>query len=188
MTGINVIMYYAPSIFKSAGFGTGSALFQTAIMGLVNLTFAVIAMFFVDKAGRKPLMIVGSAGTGISLLLLAITFITNHFQGYFVLFCIMGYLAFFGFSVGPVVWVIISEIFPNSLRSHAVAISFFFLWLADFAVSFTFPYLLSHLAGYSFLIYSFLSFACLLFVLKYVTETKGKSLEQIERELVGRTN
>lgn len=188
VTGINVIMYYAPSIFKSAGFGTGSALFQTAIMGLVNLTFAVIAMFFVDKAGRKPLMIVGSAGTGISLLLLAITFITNHFQGYFVLFCIMGYLAFFGFSVGPVVWVIISEIFPNSLRSHAVAISFFFLWLADFAVSFTFPYLLSHLEGYSFLIYSFLSFACLLFVLKYITETKGKSLEQIEKELVGRTN
>ncbi len=181
-SGINVIMYYAPSIFKSAGFGTGSALFQTAIMGLINLTFAVIAMFFVDKLGRKPLMIIGSIGTGISLLLLAITFITNHFQGYFVLFCIMGYLAFFGFAIGPVAWVIISEIFPNSLRSHAVAISFFFLWMADFIVSFTFPYLLANLKGYSFLIYSFVCFVCLLFVIKYITETKGKTLEQIEEE------
>lgn len=184
-SGINVIMYYAPSIFRSAGFGTDSALFQTAIMGLVNLTFAVIAMFFVDRVGRKPLMIIGSIGTGLSLLLLAITFITGHFHGYFVLFCIMSFLAFFGFSIGPVVWVLISEIFPNSLRSHAVAISFFFLWAANFVVSFTFPYLLSHLKGYSFLIYSFMCFLCLLFVIKYIAETKGKSLEQIEKEFVG---
>lgn len=183
-TGINVVMYYAPSIFRSAGFGTGSALFQTAIMGLVNLSFAVVSMFFVDRLGRKPLMIIGSVGACTSLLLLAITFITNHFQGYFVLCCIMGFLAFFGFSLGPVVWVLISEIFPNSLRSHAVAISFFFLWAADFAVSFTFPYLLVHLKGYSFLIYSLMCFLCLLFVIKYLTETKGKTLEQIEKEMV----
>lgn len=188
VTGINVIMYYAPSIFKSAGFGTDSALLQTAIMGLVNLTFAVTAMFFVDRVGRKPLMIIGSIGTGISLLLLAITFITNHFQGYFVLFCIMGYLAFFGFSIGPVVWVLISEIFPNRLRSHAVAISFFFLWLADFMVSLTFPFLLSNLKGYSFLIYSFLCFVCLLFVIKFIKETKGRTLEQIEKEFTGKAS
>jgi MFS family permease len=188
VTGINVIMYYAPSIFKSAGFGTDSALLQTAIMGLVNLTFAISAMFFVDRVGRKPLMIIGSIGTGISLLLLAITFITNHFQGYFVLFCIMGYLAFFGFSIGPVVWVLISEIFPNRLRSHAVAISFFFLWLADFMVSLTFPFLLSNLKGYSFLIYSFLCFVCLLFVIKFIKETKGRTLEQIEKEFTGKAS
>lgn len=187
-SGINVIVYYAPSIFKSAGFGMDSALLQTAIMGLINLTFAVVAMFFIDRFGRKPLMIIGSIGTGVSLLLLAITFISNHFEGYFVLFCIMGYLAFFGFSIGPVIWVIISEIFPNSLRSYAIAISFFFLWLADFIVSFTFPYLLTNLKGYSFLIYSFVCFVCLLFVIKYVTETKGKTLEQIEKELVGAGN
>lgn len=183
VTGINVIMYYAPSIFKSAGFGTGSALWQTAVMGLVNLTFAVTAMFFVDRLGRKPLMIIGSAGMGISLLLLAFTFITNNFEGYFVLFCIMGFLAFFGFSVGPVVWVLIAEIFPNKLRSHAVAICFFFLWAADFLVTFTFPYLLKRLEGYSFLIYASLCLLCLLFVIRFITETKGKSLEQIEKEL-----
>lgn len=185
VTGINVIMYYAPSIFKSAGFGTDSALLQTAIMGLVNLTFAVASMFFVDKLGRKPLMIIGSIGMGISLLLLAVTFITNNFQGYFVLFCIMGFLASFGFSLGPVVWVLISEIFPNSLRSHAVAVSVFLLWAANFVVSFSFPYLLEHLKGFSFLIYSLMCFLCLWFVIKFLTETKGKSLEQIEHELVG---
>jgi sugar porter (SP) family MFS transporter len=107
VTGINVIMYYAPSIFKSAGFGSDSALFQTALMGLVNLTFAVVSMFLVDRIGRKPLMVIGSIGMGVSLLLLAITFITNNFHGYFLLFCIIGFLASFGFSLGPVVWVLI---------------------------------------------------------------------------------
>ncbi|HVU53909.1 MAG TPA: sugar porter family MFS transporter [Puia sp.] len=188
ITGINVIMYYAPSIFESAGFAPDSALFQTALMGLVNLTFAVISMSLVDRLGRKPLMVIGSIGMGISLLLLAITFITNHFSGYLVLFCIIGFLASFGFSLGPVVFVLISEIFPNNLRSHAVAISIFLLWAANFIVSFSFPYMLKNLQGYSFLLFSFMCFLCLLFVLRYLTETKGKSLEQIERELAGSGN
>lgn len=185
VTGINVIMYYAPAIFRSAGFGTDSALQQTAIMGLVNLSFAVASMFFVDRLGRRPLMIIGSIGMGVSLLALAIAFLTNQFQGYLVLFCIMGFLASFGFSLGPVVWVLIAEIFPNSLRSHAVAVSVFLLWAANFVVSFSFPYLLSHFGGSCFFIFSAMCFLCLWFVIKYLTETKGKSLEQIEQELVG---
>jgi len=102
-----------------------------------------------------------------------------------VLFCIIGFLASFGFSVGPVVFVLISEIFPNNLRSHAVAISIFLLWTANFIVSFTFPYLLKNLQGYTFLIFSSMCFLCLLFVVRFLTETKGKSLEQIEKELAG---
>jgi sugar porter (SP) family MFS transporter len=160
VTGINVVMYYAPAIFKSAGFGTNSALLQTALMGMVNLTFAVVSMFFVDKMGRKPLMVIGSIGMSIAMTLLALTFITGHAKGYFVLICIMGYLAAFGFSLGPVVWVLIAEIFPNRLRSYAVATATFMLWGANFIVSLTFPYLLN------------------------LEETKGKTLEEIEMDFI----
>jgi sugar porter (SP) family MFS transporter len=182
VTGINVVMYYAPAIFKSAGFGTNSALLQTALMGMVNLTFAVVSMFFVDKMGRKPLMVIGSIGMSIAMTLLALTFITGHAKGYFVLACIMGYLAAFGFSLGPVVWVLIAEIFPNRLRSYAVAIATFMLWGANFVVSLTFPYLLDNLKGWSFVIYGSMCVLCLLFVLKYLDETKGKTLEEIEMD------
>jgi sugar porter (SP) family MFS transporter len=185
VTGINVVMYYAPSIFKSAGFGNESALFQTALMGMVNLTFAVVSMFCVDKMGRKPLMIIGSIGMSVAMTLLALTFVTGHAQGYFVLLCIMGYLAAFGFSLGPVVWVLIAEIFPNRLRSYAVAIATFTLWAANFLVSLSFPYLLSHLKGYCFVIYGSMCLLCLWFVWKYLRETKGKSLEQIEQDFMG---
>jgi sugar porter (SP) family MFS transporter len=182
ITGINVVMYYAPSIFESAGFGKDSALLQTAVMGMVNLTFAVVSMFFVDKMGRKPLMLIGSIGMSIAMTLLAVTFITGHAKGYFVLLCIMGYLAAFGFSLGPVVWVLIAEIFPNRLRSIAVAIATFTLWAADFIVSLTFPYLLKHAQGYSFVIYGSACLLCFLFCLKYLEETKGKTLEEIEMD------
>ncbi len=185
VTGINVVMYYAPAIFKSAGFGNESALLQTALMGMVNLTFAVVSMFFVDRMGRKPLMIIGSIGMSIAMALLAVTFISGHAKGYFVLACIMGYLAAFGFSLGPVVWVLIAEIFPNRLRSYAVAIATFMLWGANFVVSLTFPYLLNHLQGYCFLIYGSMCLLCLFFVLKYLDETKGKTLEEIEMHLSG---
>ncbi len=185
VTGINVVMYYAPAIFKSAGFGNDSALLQTALMGMVNLTFAVVSMFFVDKVGRKPLMVIGSIGMSIAMTFLALTFITGHERGYFVLVCIMGYLAAFGFSLGPVVWVLISEIFPNRLRSYAVAIATFALWGANFVVSLTFPYLLNNLKGWSFVIYGAMCVLCLLFVLKFLEETKGKSLEEIEMDITG---
>jgi MFS family permease len=139
-------------------------------------------MFFVDKVGRKPLMLIGSVGMSIAMTLLAVTFITGHAKGYFVLICIMGYLAAFGFSLGPVVWVLIAEIFPNRLRSIAVAIATFTLWAADFIVSLTFPYLLKHLQGYSFVIYGSMCVVCFLFCLKYLEETKGKTLEEIEMD------
>jgi sugar porter (SP) family MFS transporter len=184
VTGINVVMYYAPAIFKSAGFGNDSALLQTALMGMVNLTFAVVSMFFVDKMGRKPLMVIGSIGMSIAMILLAVTFISGHAKGYFVLICIMGYLAAFGFSLGPVVWVLIAEIFPNRLRSYAVATATFMLWGANFIVTLTFPYLLNNLKGWSFVIYGAMCVLCLLFVLKYLEETKGKTLEEIEMDFI----
>lgn len=182
VTGINVVMYYAPSIFKSAGFGQSSALFQTAMMGFVNLTFSVVSMFFVDRVGRKPLLIVGSIGMSIAMAMMAVTFISGHARGYFLLLWIMGYLAAFGFSLGPVVWVLIAELFPNRVRSYGVAIATFMLWGANFVVSVTFPYLLNTLQGYSFVIYGAMCVLCLMFVRRYVRETKGKTLEEIETE------
>ncbi|HTE34346.1 MAG TPA: MFS transporter, partial [Chryseolinea sp.] len=183
ITGINVIMYYAPTIFRFAGFGTDSALLQTVLMGIVNMVFAIASMFFVDKLGRRPLMIIGSAGMGLCLLALAVIFIYPDIHRFFVLGSIMGFLAFFGFSLGPVVWVIISEIFPNKLRSYAVAVTVFFIWASNFIVSLSFPYLLANLGGHSFFIFSFMCFLCVLFVVKYLKETKGKTLERIEYEL-----
>ena len=185
VTGINVVMYYAPAIFKSAGFGNSSALFQTAVMGLMNLVFSIASMFFVDRVGRRSLMVIGSIGMSIAMFLLALTFISGHARGPFVLICIMGYLAAFGFSLGPVVWVLIAELFPNRVRSYAVAIATFVLWGANFVVSLTFPYLLNSLRGYSFVIYGAMCVLCLLFVLRYLHETKGKTLEEIESEIAG---
>ena len=188
VTGINVVMYYAPAIFKTAGFGNSSALLQTAILGIVNLTFVVASMFFVDRLGRKPLMIIGSIGMSVAMFLLALTFISGHARGYFVLICIMGYLAAFGFSLGPVVWVILAEIFPNRVRSYAMAIAIFMLWGANFIVTLTFPYLLNNAKGYAFVIYGVMCVLCLLFVMKYLHETKGKTLEEIEGEIAGRAH
>jgi sugar porter (SP) family MFS transporter len=180
VTGINIIMYFAPSIFKAANFAQSSALFQTALIGVVYLTFSLLSMFFVDKLGRKPLMIIGSVSMGISLVLLALTFITNHTDGYLVMFCIMGFIASFGFSLGPIVWVLIPEIFPNHYRSMGVAMSVFVMWAANFLVTFTFPFLLKVLHGHAFFIYAFMCVLCLIFSVVYLRETKGKSLEELE--------
>jgi len=187
VTGINVIMYYAPSIFLSAGFGADSALMQTAFIGLVNQTFAILAMFLVDKMGRRPLMIIGSIGMTISMGMLSLTFISGNQKGYGVLLCIMCYLAAFGFSLGPVVFVLLSEMFPNRLRGYAVAVATFMLWSSNFVVSMTFPYLLAHFKGYSFTVYGMLCLLCLVFVLKYVRETKEKTLEEIEKDFADRS-
>lgn len=180
VTGINIIMYFAPSIFKAANFGQSSALFQTAIIGIVYLVFSLLAFLFIDKIGRKPLMIAGSAGMAISLILLALTFVTNHTTGYLVLFCIMGFIASFGFSLGPVVWVLIPEIFPNQYRSEGVALSVFVMWVANFLVTVTFPMLLKAIHGYAFFIYAAMSVLCAIFSVTMLRETKGKTLEELE--------
>jgi len=183
VTGINVIMYYAPAIFKSAGLGNDSALFQTMIMGLVNLTFTIVSILLIERLGRRLLMLIGSVGMGIFLFAISIAYFTGSFTGIIVLVFIMGYLAFFALSLGPIVWVLIGEIFPNNLRSHAVSLAVFCLWAANLVVSFSFPILLVYLkGGYTFLIYAVMCVLCFIFVYKYLIETKGKTLEQIEKE------
>ncbi len=187
VTGINVFLYYAPEIFKSAGTGTSVALLQTIVVGAVNLGFTIIAIWTVDKLGRKPLMIIGSAGMGISLLSMGLAAFYQSTAGWLLIF-ILGYIACFAFAVGPVTWVILSEIFPTRIRGRAMAVAAFCLWLANYVVTQTFtvmdkdPYLVEKFHhAFPFWIYGILCAVEVIFVWLLVPETKGKTLEQIEQ-------
>ena len=132
MTGINSIMYYAPVIFQSIGAGASSAVMQTAIIGGGNLIFTFVAISLIDRLGRKPLLIGGVTGMIISLTSIAVAFYFKKYEGYLILFLILTYIASFSASLGPVTWVLVSEIFPNKLRSKAMSVSIVSLWLANF--------------------------------------------------------
>ena len=186
VTGINVVMYYAPIIFERAGTATNVALLQTVAIGIVNLTFTLVAMRLIDRRGRRPLMLFGTAGMALALSVLAGAFLLERTGGVWVLVSILAYVACFAASLGPVVWVVLSEIFPIKGRGLLMSVATFVLWLANFVVSFTFPWLLAHLGGgWTFLLYAALSGLAFLFIWRAVPETKGKSLEELEKELVG---
>ena len=139
VTGINVFLYYAPEIFKQLGSKTDAAMLATVVVGAVNLTFTLIAIWTVDRLGRKPLMILGAAGMVSFLVAMGAAIAVPIARPAWAVICILGYIAFFAISVGPVIWVILSEIFPNSIRGRAMSIATFALWTANFVVSQTFP-------------------------------------------------
>jgi len=178
--GINVVLYYAPTIFKGLGFGNDAAMWQTVIMGFVNIIFTLVAIFTVDKFGRKPLLIIGSAGMAIGMFAIGTL---AHFQiiGVSTLIFIVIYTAAFMMSWGPVCWVLISEIFPNTIRGKAVAIAVAAQWIANFIVSSTFPVLESISMTFTYILYGVMAVLSAVFVWKMVPETKGKTLEEMER-------
>ena len=187
VTGINVFLYYAPEIFKKMGSGVDAALMETIVVGGVNLLFTVLAIWTVDSLGRKPLMIVGSLGMGVCLTAMGISAQFGR-VGLGMLPWVLGYIAFFALSVGPVVWVLLSEIFPTKIRGRALSITTFCLWIANFIVSQTFPmmdenpWLIARFHhGFPFYIYAAFCAAMVLVVWMLVPETKGRSLEEIER-------
>jgi SP family arabinose:H+ symporter-like MFS transporter len=183
-TGINVIMYYAPLIFERAGFGTGSALLQTVAVGAVNFVFTILAMRLVDRVGRRPLLLVGAAAMSLSLFTLSMVFFAEMWEGYWVLVFILGFIASFAVSFGPVVWVLISEIYPNNVRGIAVSLATLALWSANFIVTGTFPSMLASWdGGLAFLFYAAINLVSLVFVWFFVPETKGLSLEELEISL-----
>lgn len=185
--GINVVLYYAPEIFKTMGANTDTALLQQIVVGAINLSFTVLAIFTVDKFGRKPLMIIGALIMSVSMLILGTTFYTNS-VGMGSLICMLVYTAGFAMSWGPVCWVLLSEIFPNSIRSTVMSIAVAGQWVANFMVSWTFPMLdknqyltdnFNH--GVSYWIYGVMGLFAAFLVWKMVPETKGKTLEEMEK-------
>jgi sugar porter (SP) family MFS transporter len=187
VTGINVFLYFGTEIFKKMGSETNAALLQTVIVGAVNLTFTVIAIWTVDWLGRKPLMMIGSAGMGMSLLAMGLAAYVQK-TDVWILFFILGYIACFALSVGPVTWVILSEIFPTRIRGRAMAIATVCLWVANYVISQTFPmmdenpWLIERFhRGFPFWVYGVFCVCLFVFVLRFVPETKGKTLEEIEQ-------
>ena len=188
VTGINVFLYYAPEIFKSvAGTEMDVALLQTIVVGVVNLLFTVIAIWTVDKVGRKPLMIIGAAGMGLSLTAIGLAAYTGAIGAWLLIF-MLGYIACFALSVGPVTWVILSEIFPTKIRGRAMGIAALCLWVANYIVSQTFPMMDGHPGlvarfnhGFPFFVYAVFCVVLVVVMWRLVPETKGRSLEEIEK-------
>lgn len=183
--GINVVLYYAPEIFRNMGSGTDSALLQTIIVGIINLSFTTLAIFTVDKFGRRPLMITGSIGMAVSMFLLGMLFFSGNL-GIGALIVMLLYTASFAVSWGPVCWVLLAEIFPNQIRGSAMALAVAVQWIANYLVSWTFPMmdkssylteLFNH--GFAYWVYALMAVLSALFMWKMVPETKGKTLEEM---------
>jgi sugar porter (SP) family MFS transporter len=178
--GINAIMYYAPDIFKQVGSGNESAFQQTVIVGIINVAFTWVAIYFVDKWGRKSLLLWGGAGMAISLFMVGAAFQFN-WSGFIILIFILAYVACFAASYGPVTWVVIAEIFPIKLRGLAMSVSTLILWVAVYFVTQFFPILLELMGpAYTFWFFCLMSSMAFFYVLKMVPETKNKTLEEIE--------
>ncbi len=186
VTGINVFLYYAPDIFNKLGAHTDAALLQTVIVGAVNLLFTVVAIWTVDRLGRKPLMLLGSFGMGVSLVAIGLAACLQKTEMWVLVF-ILGYIASFALAVGPVTWVILSEIFPTRIRGRGMALATVCLWAANFIVSQTFPMMdrsprllgwFHH--GFPFFLYAGFCAMTIVLVWRWVPETKGQTLERIE--------
>ncbi|MGB3776683.1 MAG: sugar porter family MFS transporter, partial [Leeuwenhoekiella sp.] len=184
--GINVVLYYAPEIFKSMGAQTDSALLQTIIVGAVNLIFTVIAILTVDRFGRKPLMIIGALGMALSMFALGAVFFAET-VGVTALICMLLYTASFALSWGPVTWVLLSEIFPNKIRGKAMAVAVAAQWISNYLVSWSFPimdknsYLVEQFNhGFAYWVYGVMSLGAIILVWRFVPETNGKTLEEMD--------
>jgi SP family xylose:H+ symportor-like MFS transporter len=185
--GINVVLYYATDIFKGMGMSTNASLLQTIIVGAVNLAFTVVAVLSVDHFGRKPLQIIGALVMAVSMITLGADFWLGG-KGMVALVAMLVYTAGFAVSWGPVTWVLLSEIFPNQIRGKAMAVAVAAQWIANYLVSWTFPildenpYLVAHFKhGFAYWIYGVMSILAALFMWRFVPETKGRSLEQMEK-------
>jgi SP family arabinose:H+ symporter-like MFS transporter len=182
--GINVIFNYAEEVFAAAGYGVSDILFNIIITGSVNLVFTFIAIYTVDKLGRKMLLLIGAGGLATFYVLIGMAYYF-HVSGWPMLILIVSAIACYAMTFGPVIWVILAEIFPNRIRGAAMAVGTMSLWIACFLLTYTFPLLNNWLnTSGTFWLYAFICLAGFAFIYKKLPETKGKSLEELELELV----
>jgi len=186
-TGINTIMYYTTDIFRSAGFSTNSALAQTVVIGLTNLLFTLIAMRIIDKIGRKKMLLIGSLGMTVFLAFFSWTFLSGMTGGKLLLIFLVGFIAFFAASQGAVIWVLLAEMFPNNIRARGTSLGSFSHWFFNVVLSFLFPVVARGIpngTGYAFIFYTLVTFASFFVFRKFLTETKGQSLEELEKVML----
>lgn len=182
ITGINAIIYFAPEIFKSMGIGTESAFMQTIVIGFVNLAFTLVALWLIDRLGRKKLLVGGLTGMIVCLLGTGLCFFFGVGKGGLLLLFILGFIASFASSLGPIPWVIMAEIFPNRVRGIAMSLATLVLWIGVVLITQFTPMLLDRIGGaYTFWIFMVNSVILLAFTLKVIPETRNKSLEEIEK-------
>ena len=177
--GINAVNTNAPRIFENAG-AEGGGMMQTVIMGIVNIVFTLVAIFTVDRFGRKPLLIIGSIGMAVGAFAVAMCD-SMGIKGIVPVLSVIVYAAFFMMSWGPICWVLIAEIFPNTIRGKAVAIAVAFQWIFNYIISSTFPALYDFSPMFAYSLYGIICVAAAFFVWRWVPETKGKTLEDMSK-------
>jgi len=185
-TGIAIVMYYATDVFRAAGFSTDSAIGQTVILGLVNLIFTILAMRYIDRLGRRKMLLFGMLSMALFLGLFALEFLFDTFGGGLMLFFLIGFVASFASSMGAVVFVLLAEVFPNRIRSRGVAMGSFAVWIVNGSITFLFPIVAGAFGdglgiGLSFAFFSVMTFAGFFIFRKFLFETSNMTLEEIER-------
>lgn len=182
LAGINAILYYLNDIFAAAGFNKVSSDLQSVAIGATNLIFTMIAMMLIDRAGRKVLLLIGSVGTALCLAGVAWIFL-NHRHEELLVWLLVGYIAFFAFSQGAVIWVYIGEVFPNRVRAKGQSLGSFSHWLMNGIISLVFPVMAARSGGYPFVFFAAMMVLQFIVVLLVYPETKGLSLEELQRKL-----
>ena len=181
-TGIDSIIYYGPRIMEQAGFGIGEALGSQVVIGIINVVFTLLAIWKIDQYGRRPIMIAGTIGMLISLTAIGFLFLFNKAEGFLLISFILVFIACFAFSLGPVVWVILSEIYPTKIRGRAMSIATMGAWIGMTTIGFIIPVSLDSIGpAFTFWIFALFCIPTIYIGLKLVPETKGKTLEEIER-------
>ena len=194
LTGIGVVFYYSSQIFSIAGFSTDNSMAQSVILGITNLVFTLLAMSIIDKVGRKKLLLTGQLGMMVVLGLFGFGLLTGQIVGYWLVALLVAYIAFFAASQGVVVWVLLSEMFPNIIRARGASMGSSANWIVSASLNFFFPVVIGFFGtaqaaqqlgmSYAFIFFAVVTFLGLIYLKKYIIETKGKTLEQIEKEVL----